>query len=383
MATNQVSQVQVSQIESVESAALSHLEKSYNNKPMVYLDPADSCWVIRNSKIGTCPRELWAAWKGMEPARDSSWSSIPVEEVDPNAINSDPAAEGHLHEAHVKQLLQEKGWVLSGFELEFVLRVGNCKIVGHADMGSAIDPVTGTDYFGEVKSMGKQAFDQFLSDGWDMFPTYMVQLSVGMIATGKPGIVWVKCRDNGRILPPFIFTEPPVTRSYVMRKVLQIKQAVDLDVMPLCGAWRKTNGFCKYTQLHDEEQYAPADQVAVPDMEYILQLYKQLGQTTQVFQDPVTKQPEKGPKGKWLTETAKRKQLREIIEQKLTNLNTSAILSGKFQAIKSSGKLGFDEARFKEEHPALWLAYKTKQGSGQLRVVEVGKDDGKGDEGDE
>lgn len=363
------------------SAAIQHLEKSYNEKPMVYFDQADSRWVIRNSKIGTCPRELWAAWKGMEPAKDQGWVAADLPEVDPNQINSNPMLEGHLHEAHVKQLLIEKGWKLDGFELEFVLLIGDCKVVGHADMGSAICPITGIDYFGEVKSMGKFAFEQFLVDGWDMYPTYMVQLSTGMIATGKPGCVWVKCRDSGRILPPFIFTEPPVSRTYIMKKVLQIKQAVESDVMPLCGAWRKTNGFCKYTQLHDQEDFAPADRVNLPDLEYTLQLYKQLGQTTQIFQDPVTKQPEKNAKGKLLTETAKRKQLREVIDKALADRNTTSILAGKFTAIQTPGKLGFDEAKFKEEHPALWLSYKTKQGSGQLRVVEVGKEgEGGGDD---
>lgn len=41
-----------------QAQAIQHLEKSYNEKPMVYKDESDGRWVIRNSKIGTCPREL-------------------------------------------------------------------------------------------------------------------------------------------------------------------------------------------------------------------------------------------------------------------------------------------------------------------------------------
>lgn len=353
-------------------AVIAHLDKAYNEKPMVYRDEADGRIVIRNSKIGTCPRELWAAWKGMEPAKEQTFRASEEESDD---INSDPAAEGHVHEAHVKKLLEDKGWKLSGFEHEFVLLIGDCKVVGHADMGSAICPRTGIDYFGEVKSMGKQNFLDFLDDGWDLFPTYPVQLSVGMIATGKPGIVWVKCRDNGRILPPFIFTEPPVSRVEIMRKVLQIKAAVDSDIMPQCGLWRKTNSWCRYTQLHDEQDLVPADQVEVPELERVLRLYKKLGSTTQVFIDPDTKQPVKNAKDKLYTETAYRAELRKQIDAKLKDLNTSSIKAGEFRAVQSVGGVGFDEEEFKLAHPELWLKFKTKQKNGQLRVVEIGKED--------
>lgn len=365
-------------VERTESAAISHLDKPHNEKPMVYKDPVDNRWVIRNSKIGTCPRELWAAWKGMEPAQEGQRYGV-VAELDPNDINSDPMKEGHLHEAHMKQLLQEKGWQLSGFEEEFVLLIGDCKVVGHADVAKAVCPVTGIEYFGEMKSMGKQAFIDFLDKGWDMFPTYLVQLSTGMIATGLPGIVWVKCRDNGRILPPFMFFEPPVSRTYIMKKVLAIKAAVESDQMPLCGVWRETNSWCKYTQLHDEQDLAPEGQVDVPELAAVLELYKRLGATTQIFIDPQTKQPEIGPKGKPLTETAKRKQLREVIEQNLAKLNTKAILAGEHRAIVGEEKMSFDEAKLKLEHPEIWMKFRTKPKAGTLRVVKVGEKDSGGD----
>lgn len=355
----------------VTDSAISHLDKSYNEKAMVYKDETDQRWVIRNSKIGTCPRELWAAWKGMEPAKEDYKAKIDLA-ADPDQIDSDPAKEGHLHEAHVKSLLEEKGWILSGFEYEFVLIIGDCKIVGHADMGSAIDPRTGIDYFGEVKSMGKEQFSDFLDKGWELYPTYTTQLSVGMLATGKPGIVWVKCRDNGKILPPFIFNEPPVSRVEIMRKVVLLKRMVELDQMPLCGAFRKTSGvWCKYTQLHDEEDLAPVDQVCVPDLADVLREYKQLGSTTQIYIDPKTKMGIPGDKGKMLTETKVREQFKEQILKAFEENKTRTIIAGNLRAVKGEDGVTFNEEQFKADHPELYLKFKTKKTNGRLTVAEI------------
>lgn len=341
-------------------SAIAHLEKSYNQKPPVYVDPVDGRTVIRNSKVGACPREIWAYWKGMEPEK-MEWAG---KQVEPGEINSDPMLEGHLHEAHVKQLLIEAGWKLDGFELEYTLLIGDCKIVGHADMGTAIDPQTGINYLGEVKSMGKDKFAEFIEDGWDLFPTYPVQLSVGMIATGKPGIVWVKNRDNGLILPPFIFHEPPVSRGEIMRKVLMIREMVKQDRMPLCGAWRKTSGvWCKFSQLHDqEEQETVAQEILDPVLVEQFLEYNKLGTTRKVWQVV---------DGKEVTEATRRAELRKVIDEQLKTLKTREIHAGGKCFKLGEDKLVFDEEKFKQDHPALWLKFRNKESKGQLRVTDL------------
>jgi hypothetical protein len=110
-------------------------------------------------------------------------------------------------------------------------------------------------------------------------------------------------------------------------------------------------------------------------LERVLRLYKKLGSTTQVFIDPDTKQPVKNAKDKLYTETAYRAELRKQIDAKLKDLNTSSIKAGEFRAVQSVGGVGFDEEEFKLAHPELWLKFKTKQKNGQLRVVEIGKED--------
>lgn len=344
-------------------AAIKHLvEKPRNEKAPVYFDSLLNKTVIRNSKIGACPREIWAYWKNMEPASSFAPRGLPNEDEATGMIQSDPMEEGHLHEAAIKQKLMEKGWVLSGFEDEFFLDVGaDCRIIGHADMISAICPDTGVDYIGEIKTMGKDAMADFIENGWDKFPTYPVQISVAMIATRKPGIIWIKNRDNGRILAPIIFTEPPVSRVEILRKVMLIRACVMSDQMPLCGAWRKNSPWCKFTQLHDEQQELLVDAVVRPDLEALVLEYQQLGRTN--------KEIGEDENGNVIKEKSRRDELREMIVQAMGE--AKRLVAGAVGISIGESKFSFNEAEFKLENPELWKKYQTKEKAGSFRVIKI------------
>ena len=355
--------IEKAESKSQADAAVKHLvEKPRNEKAPVYFDIGLNKTVIRNSKIGACPREIWAYWKNMEPASSFAPRGLPNEDEATGMIQSDPMEEGHLHEAAIKQKLMEKGWVLSGFEDEFFLDVGaDCRIIGHADMISAICPDTGVDYIGEIKTMGKDAMADFIENGWDKFPTYPVQISVAMIATRKPGIIWIKNRDNGRILAPIIFTEPPVSRVEILRKVMLIRACVMSDQMPLCGAWRKNSPWCKFTQLHDEQQELLVDAVVRPDLEALVLEYQQLGRTN--------KEIGEDENGNVIKEKSRRDELREMIVQAMGE--AKRLVAGAVGISIGESKFSFNEAEFKLENPELWKKYQTKEKAGSFRVIKI------------
>lgn len=346
------------------TAAIEHLEsKPQNQSAPVY--PLNGFTIIRNSKVGACPREIWAYWLGMEPA-GNGYNSQRIdqgEEAEVGAIDSDPASEGHFHEAIIKQQLIQAGWKLDGYEFEFSFQIGaDCKVIGHTDMATAIDPATGIDYVGEVKTMGKDKFAEFLDEGWSAFPNYPVQLSIAMLALGKPGIVWIKNRDSGKILKPIRFDVPPVSRVEILRKVLNIRSCVLSGSMPPCGAWRKTTGvWCRFSQLHKDEAEVDAEAVVRPDLEEVLREYKSLGGT-----NPVVGSDGEGGE-------VKAKTLRQNLLDLLTEAmgNSRTLIAGGLQLKKSPDGKKFDEKTFQSECPELWKKYCTKTTKGALRVSEV------------
>lgn len=339
---------------------IKHLgDKPRNEKPPVYYSEELGRTVIRNSKVGACPREIWAYWKGMESA--SPGFSVRSNTED-GSIQSDPMEEGHLHEAAIKAKLIQRGWKLDGFESEFILNIGpDCCVVGHADMGSAICPETGIDYIGEIKTMGKDAMADFIENGWDRFPTYPVQLSVAMIATGKPGIIWIKNRDNGRILAPIIFNDPPVSRVEIMRKVMLIRACVNSDQMPSCGVWRKNSPWCRFTQLHNDDQNDLSDAVVRPDLESLILEYQELGKTNRTIGEDED--------GNEIKQKSRREELKDLILEAMNG--SRRLVAGSVGINIGDTKLGFDENAFKLEHPELWQKYRTKEKAGSFRVIKI------------
>ena len=339
-----------------ELQMVEHMDtKPRNERAPVYFVPQSDgtdLVVIRNSKVGSCPREIWAYWRGIEPAQVGHVSNEPPAVLE----------EGHLHEAAVKAKLQKQGWKLDGFEEEFCLMVGQgIAIIGHADMGTAICPETGTNYVGEIKSTGVKGAEKFIESGWDAFPSYPVQLSVAMLAMGKPGILWMKNRDNGVIYGPYIFETPPVSKVEIMRKVLAIKSCVDSGSPPPCGKWRRTTGvWCKFSQLHDEEKDPDEIRLERPDMEQLAREYVELGKTNRIL--------EEDENGNRVTQKSRRDEIRDIFEHELSEYGGNVLVCGSVTFKQGKSSMVFDEQRLKLEEPEIWKRYCTKEKAGSFRA---------------
>lgn len=325
--------------------------------PVYWIKDADGNeWtVIRNSKIGGCPREIWAHWKGMEPSRTRE-----VIERELGEFDSDPMEEGHLHEAHIQRLMVGAGWILDGFEQEFSACVGRrVMVVGHADMGRAIDPRTGVDYCGEIKTMGREAFGNFLDKGLEAYPNYAIQFSMMMYALGKPGMLIVKNRDNGKILSPMFYHEPPVPISDIIKRVALIMKCVESDQMPPCSSFRNVLGnWCNFQQLHEDDP--PEERVVVerPDLCSILEEYQALGSTK--------KEVEIG--GEIVSGKDRRSELLEIIKAAMSESGAKVLVAGGLKITEGEPKKVFDEDAFKMAHPELWKKFRTKDQRGAFRV---------------
>lgn len=131
--------------------------------------------------------------------------------------------EGNLHE---KDVLEREGAYNS--QLEVVLDViGGVQVVGHID--GLLDP-----YVVEVKSMGKDAFDNWKIGRWGtpgLVQRYKWQVSVYMLALDRPLKFIVKCRDTGEIHATFV-DEPFYGKQDVLRRIVEIEKWVRRGELP-------------------------------------------------------------------------------------------------------------------------------------------------------
>lgn len=342
--------------------------ENYQNKqrtetaPVYFLD--DGWTVIRNSKIGSCPRQIWAHWKGIEP-RKAGYHEIGEKEV--GEFNSNPFEEGHLHEAHIQHSMIQAGWKLDLLEAEFELVVGpRVKVIGHMDMGSAIDPATGIDYVAEIKTMNRDGFAKFVEHGLEVFPSYAIQLSTTMIAMRKPGLLIVKNRDSGNIIRQ-IFDEPPVDMGAIVKRVVAIKRAVEEDRMPPCSSYRNhMGGWCEFQQLHNDDPPTEKVVVEIPEMADLLKEYQQLGSTVRDMEVD----------GEVVREKDRRSELLEAIKQVMKDRGAGILIAGGLKITEGDSKKVFDEEQFKVDHPELWRKYRTKDRAGSFRVSKYKRKEG-------
>lgn len=234
--------------------------KLYTHTEPVYTE--GNFLVIRNSKFGACPREIWAYGSGVEPGREKQEGGV--------------FREGHLHEADVKSQMREWGWVLENEEEEFNFRIGSVIIRGHADVGLLRLPGDNRSYCCEIKSFGHDAWEKWQTFGFDAYPGYRFQISVMSHALGRPAVFLGKNRDNGRLTDPIIWDEPPISRLEIIKRALMIKNAIDGNNMPDCGSARKFfQGWCLFSQLHKDEPI-PEGSVLRPELEWVLTEYRDL-----------------------------------------------------------------------------------------------------------
>lgn len=238
--------------------------KTYTNTKPVYRE--GNFLVIRNSKFGACPREIWAYGSGIEPSREQGGGE-----------EGSVFEEGHLHEAAVKNYCREKlGWVIENEEEEFNFRMGSVIIRGHADIGRLFLPGDTREYCCEIKSFGAVSWEKFMTFGFDAYPGYLMQIAVMSHALGRPAVFIGKNRDNGKKTDPIIWDDPPISRGDIVRRAITIKNAIESGEMPDCGTARKHfSGWCLFGQLHKDEPI-PQGAVIRPDLEWVLEKYKTL-----------------------------------------------------------------------------------------------------------
>jgi hypothetical protein len=276
--------------------------------------------IIRNSKFGACPREIWAYASGIEPSREKNMSS------DGNVFE-----EGHLHEESVREYCRRKfGWEFGNQEEEFNFRVGNVVIRGHADNGLLKIPDDSNEYCFEIKTFGHDAWEKWLTFGFDAYPGYLIQISVMAIALGRKPVFMGKNRDNGQKTEPIFWDEPPIPRVDIVKRAMAIRNAIEKKDMPDCGEARKFfQGWCLFGQLHKDEPI-PRGSVIRPDLEWVLAKLKTMK--------------------KIKANEEEREELMRIVERELPMDENTPLICGALKAVRSSS-MKIDRKKLANDFP--------------------------------
>jgi len=202
--------------------------------PNAYME--DDMLVVRASSSGDCLRALWAAATGMQEVAKQEW----LEQT---------AQEGHLHEADVKDRLRGEGFYIVEAQAVVSWEVVPGKVIirGYVD-GLMPDDGAVT----EIKSMSNDVFKEFEANRFRSKPGYAWQVSSYMYASGVIRALYAyKNRNNGQ-LEWFWIDQPPIDKSTITRKMIDLRRWIDRGDMPDCDLANRF--FCLYPFLHWEEQ---------------------------------------------------------------------------------------------------------------------------------
>ena len=220
-----------------------------DDRGIVYVE--DGTPIYRASGLGNPLRCLTAARAGNTP-------------LEPPEYLVKAAAAGNKYEGIVKNLLAEEGWIIDdeqGFvEHRVDLNVEGAPeyaiIRGHLDaMGihHIDDPMD--DRMLEVKSMSTNVYDKWQRHRFDSFPTYAAQLTFYMVASGKPALYAVICRDTNELeLIPY--DTPPMDPELLFDKVRSVEALNVQGILPPCSGSQYT---CSYDYMCDKRDISPAD----------------------------------------------------------------------------------------------------------------------------
>lgn len=187
-----------------------------DNRPPAYWE--DGELIVRCSAAGGCLWELIACAQGYTP------SAFPK-------MLRKAFQEGKEAEPKVVGYLRELGWRVEGQQKEGHLRAApNLKIRYHPDgIGGPYEPDM-VDHVIEIKAFGKALWRQFLLGGVrNTIPEYQWQMSIMMIAEGKPGVWVIYNKETGEIQYEWV-EEPPIPRHAIVQKMSNLVDSLNDDL---------------------------------------------------------------------------------------------------------------------------------------------------------
>lgn len=166
--------------------------------------------------------------------------------------------EGNLHEEAVLKDLAKRGWEIShsqadmnnigDYQHEVDLQItSEIMVRGHVD-GLAIEP---SRCVLEIKSMGDSSYQAVQGRGWDtpgLIQKYKWQVSVYMLATGLPLVLWYKNRNNGKS-DTLGAAVPFYSKAQIAGRVLEAEAWARRGQLPPCDV---TSFPCPYYSLCDK-----------------------------------------------------------------------------------------------------------------------------------
>ena len=206
----------------------------------------DGNWIYYASELGGCTKALILKRMGK------------VQKVSEPDSSGDPGylarifSEGNLHEKAVIDNLSESSPVyFQQQEIRQFFGVPGTVVIGHID-GIWRDNIL------EVKSMGDSSFKAFKKHLWDtpgLVQKYKWQINVYMFALEKPGILFVKNRNNGESLA--LPAEWWYQYNEIQERLLLIETAAEMADIPFDCDF---NNFpCPYEYLHNETKVIKSD----------------------------------------------------------------------------------------------------------------------------
>jgi len=169
---------------------------------------------FRMSHAGTCPRKISLEYTGHE--------FLP-----PDFLMT-AAAEGHLHEKAVKELLRTEKNIITDEQMEIKLEYDNYSFLGHIDgvIKLCDNGVFSEPKLLEIKSMSQGEYNRWIKGNFSEFPQYAIQLSLYMTALNmREAFYVVKNRNTGQVDKRFI-PKPLMDLTPVIDKFNAIERAV-------------------------------------------------------------------------------------------------------------------------------------------------------------
>jgi hypothetical protein len=222
-----------------------------DNRPSVYTE--DGITFYRASSLGGCSRMLVAHRLGYTPVGYEG----PVNQV---------MAEGELHERDVVERMEKDGvWLVTCQQQTVSLPItSNVSVVGHID-GIATNRETGGGFLLEIKSMGKDQYEEWTRLQWEtpgLIQRYKWQLSAYMVSLSLPGLLAVKNRNNGTLTLTTI-PEPFYSLSALKARIIRLEGFVARGELPPCD----TPVFpCPFVYLHDTDEVELIDDTELDEL---------------------------------------------------------------------------------------------------------------------
>ena len=194
-----------------------------------------------------------------------------------------------------EQIMKREGYAVQGSELcETCLKRGVerhgihveieqplFKLVGHLDR--RLQLTNGSWVPVEIKSLGKNSWNEFGKRQFDVYPEYAYQECCYLTAEKSPGIYWVLNRDTGRTLRYIVndvdnLINPstlkhfekyskitlPVTFEQVVDKLNLVEIAVASKELPDCEGGNCS--WCRFGYLCERDPKVPSKEITLPTL---------------------------------------------------------------------------------------------------------------------